>query len=160
MGTVLLLAWMLTVGTLAGWAGHWALHRAWSGPLFRAHLRHHMLYPPSDFESVRYRDAGWRSSVFSLGTVVGVVVLATLAAARHLGFGWGEVAASAVFAIVLGWANNYVHDAFHLKQHWLRRFEAFRRLQALHRIHHRHVRKNLGIIWMDWDRAFGTLRDP
>lgn len=159
MGTVLLLLWMLTVGTFAGWAGHWALHRPWAGPLYLAHLRHHMLYPPSDFESVRYRGAGWKSTVFSLGTVVALLVLATLYAASRLGFSGAELGAAAAFAAVLGWAHNYVHDAFHVRGHWLGRFAAFRRLKALHRVHHKHVRKNLGIIWMDWDRAFGTIRD-
>jgi hypothetical protein len=159
MGTAVLLVALTLVGTLAGWAGHWLLHRPWSGPLFRAHLLHHSLYPPSDFESDSYRGADWRSSVFSLGTLVGLAVVAVLAAARWLGLGWGGVAAGAAWSAALGWAHNWAHDSFHLRGHWMLRWRWFRRLKCLHLLHHRHARKNLGILWMDWDRAFGTMRE-
>jgi sterol desaturase/sphingolipid hydroxylase (fatty acid hydroxylase superfamily) len=87
-------------------------------------------------------------------------VLLLLAAAAALGAPWwvhaGVVAQSAAF----GWANDAVHESFHVRGHWLRRFGWAARLTELHKVHHRDVRKNLGIFWLLPDRLFGTYEDP
>lgn len=148
-------------GTLIGWAVHWVMHRPWSGPLFRAHMHHHLkAYPPWDMESGKYRPAGFNdaATVFVPATVVGSAL------------GWGVLAllgqpewirwAFLAEAVLVLWLNDAVHEAAHLKAHWMHGLlgRHYWHLRKLHRIHHRNMRRNLGILWFGWDRAFGTFR--
>lgn len=54
--------------------------------------------------------------------------------------------------------NDFAHDAFHVRRHTLLKYRWFKRLCALHYLHHRDMRANYGIVTFFWDRVFGTLR--
>lgn len=149
------------LGGFLGYATHWVFHQPWSGTLYTRHLAHHeRLYPASDFLSDGYRDAGRDSTAPAFAAILVAVVLPLMAVLYAFGVPAWAIAAGAVEAAVIGAANNYVHDALHVRGHFLERFRQFRRLRTAHRVHHANVRLNLGIFSFEWDRVFGTYRRP
>lgn len=160
MGFLVVILGTLLLGTLAGWVGHWALHRRWAGRFHAAHLTHHRLYPPSNFQSASYRDAKRDSTTFFLAPIITFVVLAWLGTLMWVNVAWYAYIALILVGIAVGYAHDYLHEAFHLQNHWLDRFGWFQRLRRLHLGHHRSIGKNIGIIWFGWDRLFRTFKKP
>jgi sterol desaturase/sphingolipid hydroxylase (fatty acid hydroxylase superfamily) len=148
------LLWLLAGAFAASLAGHWvhfALHRRWSGPAHRAHMRHHLeLYPPQRLVSARYLGPGfWKSGTFLFGPpAVLIAGLAVLAGAP-----WSFVVGLAGFSF----ASDFAHDRFHVPTPALEKFSSWKRLREAHFRHHLNMRRNYGILTLGWDRAFGTL---
>ena len=154
-----ILSFLIT--TLFGHVVHWSLHQTWTGAIHRSHMAHHLrLYPPSDFFSEAYRSAGKDSSpkffiISGLPIILAPVVLWF--------FGFLSLPVMITILVVeglVGWSHDYFHDAFHIKDHWLYRVYAIRRLftrwVALHYLHHVNMQANFGIVSFLWDRIFGT----
>jgi sterol desaturase/sphingolipid hydroxylase (fatty acid hydroxylase superfamily) len=155
-----LLSFFIT--TLFGHVVHWSLHQPWSGKVHDAHMTHHLrLYPPSDYVSKVYRNAGADSTpkffaIAALPLIITPIILWAL-----------EIMPLAIMITVLiveglmGFLHDYLHDAFHIEGHWLYRTYAIRRLfapwVALHYLHHVDMSKNYGIFSFFWDRVFGTF---
>ncbi len=157
MAVALSIAAALLLGTLTGWLGHWALHQKWSGRFYKAHLTHHRLYPPSDFQSATYRDAKGDNTVFFLAPIITFVSLLELAVLVWLQTGWPVYVTLVVTGVLVGYLHDYAHEAFHLEGDTrLNRFVWFKSLRKAHWVHHRSVKKNLGILWFGWDRLFKT----
>lgn len=138
-----------------GYGIHWAAHKSWSGPLFRAHLVHHTMYAPRVFEhdvyESRFRSsfAIWLAPVFVVLLCLGFAVLP-----------WHLAVVSFLTLACNAVVTDIIHQAFHVKNHWLRGVPVVRRSLLLHMLHHRHTQNNLGITFYLWDRVFGTLRLP
>ena len=153
----------LTLGSLAGYVVHWAMHQPWSGALYRSHMDHHQVrYPASNLYSVgRYRSSGLASGWLTFTPLIaltGAVILGILGILLRVD-GWVHLVVLGLL-VVLGWAHGYVHDAFHVSDHGLGRFAWFQRLRILHEPHHVDMTKNLGILWFGWDRLFRTFQRP
>lgn len=157
----IILSYLIT--TLFGHTVHWALHQPWSGKVNRAHMTHHIkLYPPSDYVSETYRDAGKDSTpkffaIAALPLILTPIIL----------WAMGLLPLSLMITVivvegVMGFLHNYLHDAFHIKNHWLygmplvRKY--FSRLVELHYQHHVNLKSNYGIFSFHWDRIFRTFR--
>jgi len=139
---------------VVGFSVHRFAHSPKSGKLFRDHLHHHAhAYPPSRYQTEKY--LGDLKTSF-LPVFVPVFVLFNLAAAAMLP--WPCYLAFFVVSSVFSLANNYLHDSFHISNHWLRRFGWYGRMASIHRVHHENVKKNLGIYWYGLDRLFGSYR--
>src|SRR5208282_4159343 len=65
MGAILLTILIsFFISSLFGYVVHRSLHQSWTGRLHRKHMTHHLiLYPPSDYLSDKYRDAGGDNTV-------------------------------------------------------------------------------------------------
>lgn len=159
----LIMYFWVVIGTffgtcLLGWLVHWSFHQKWSGFFYRGHYNHHFKqYPSNDMFSDIYRSAGldssgiWMPVIFSpliglliygmivgwLSWVMGLMILAT--------------------ALITGWLHSYIHDATHLKKHWLQIIPWFANLVELHIQHHRNINSNLGIFFFGFDRLFNTF---
>src|SRR5579885_1957013 len=149
------------VTSFFGYVIHWSLHQTWSGFFNKAHMTHHqVLYPASDFTSDVYRHAGKDSTprFFALAAspliltplvlwLVGIVPLSV------------AITAWAVMG-VMGFLHDYIHDAFHIRNHWMTRTPVLRDIFAkwiqLHYLHHVDMGKNFGIFVFHWDRVFKT----
>lgn len=146
--------------TLIGHVVHWAMHQRWSGPMFRAHLVHHAKYSLHSMESETYRSPGKADGLFTFVPICAFILLCTWALFRAFHFNPWIFALVFVEGTALGVLHESVHNATHLKNHWFHSIGAqYWHLRKLHRIHHRHVRKNYGIIWHGWDKLFGSYRD-
>lgn len=154
----LTLGLVLIVGTLAGHGIHWWLHQPRAGSLYRSHLEHHRLYPPGDLRGAAYRSAGADTSTWRFVMPLAGLVALFAQGMIWLGMGGPEVLALVVAAAGVGFAHDFVHDAFHVEGHWLERSPMFLRLRALHDLHHGDVRANLGILFLGWDRLLGSFR--
>ena len=149
------------ITTLFGHVVHWTLHQTWSGAVHQAHMTHHLkLYPPSDYVSKVYRNAGADSTpkFFALAAIPLVVTPIIL---YFLGIMTLSVMITVLVAEgLMGFLHNYLHDAFHIEGHWLYKIYAIRRLfaywTAIHYLHHVDMNKNYGIFSYFWDRVFGT----
>lgn len=149
--------------TLFGHVTHWVIHQPWAGRFAKAHMAHHeRLYPVNDFLSDTYRKAGKDSTVW-IFAVLSLPVLA-LPVIAHL-LGWiGLFTMTCVIAemLFLGWLHDYLHDAFHIRDHFLKRLPFVKglmgRLTELHRLHHVDMSKNFGIFFFMWDKVFKTLK--
>jgi sterol desaturase/sphingolipid hydroxylase (fatty acid hydroxylase superfamily) len=160
MSVVFAIVVSLLVSTLFGHFAHWVIHRPWTGPVFRGHMRHHLsLYPPSRFDSPVYLKAKWYESggflflpfFVSVFSLVGWALLA-------LGAGWGAVIAAVLTGAAYGLLSDYIHDSFHIRGHFLSRFARWKKWRDAHRVHHVNMSLNYGIFLFTWDRAFGTYR--
>ncbi len=151
--------YMLT--TLLGYVIHWALHQRWTGYLNKSHMAHHIrMYPPGDLVSNTYRSAGRHSTVYTFLLAFSPLLL--LPFVLWLVGAWAlATALVCVGAIaVVGLLNDFVHDSYHVRRHWLGRVTPsfYARLQHLHFVHHRDMRRNFGIYSFAWDRVFRTFR--
>lgn len=148
------------LATFLGHVVHWSLHQRWTGPFRKGHLQHHVeLYPPDDLISERYRASKWYNSGPLLFAPVFVVIM-LVAGAITWKLGWPVWVIVTLCANLLGFGffNDYVHDSFHIKDHWLGRFKWWKDARDLHFIHHMNMRVNFGIVLFSWDKVFKTLR--
>jgi len=150
------------VSSLFGYVVHRSLHQTWTGKLNQKHMTHHMiLYPPTDYLSDKYRDAGVDNTVYIFGAaaiplvaipiVMGVMGLISLSL----------VITALVVMGVMGFLHSYLHDSFHIKNHWLLSVPVigyiFSKWVKLHYLHHVDMQKNFGIFLFHWDHVFRTF---
>jgi sterol desaturase/sphingolipid hydroxylase (fatty acid hydroxylase superfamily) len=143
-----------------GYAAHRVLHEGWTWFLHDGHMVHHIqLYPPHDFFSETYRSAGKDNTAktfFIAGLpLLGAPLLASLFGVVSLTTGFILIAEM----LAVGYLHDYLHDSFHIKDHWLNRYAPFRKLVRLHQVHHEHMQKNFGIFTFVWDKLFGSFQD-
>lgn len=134
-----------------GYGIHWIFHQQWSGPLFRAHLVHHRLYPPRSYLSNEYRSAGAQATTWRF--LAASLCLAT-AALWILPWSYGLAFCGELGAI--GVLNDWVHSCIHVRDSWLGQTRWGTRMRLLHLVHHMDARRNLGIISFGMDRLLGT----
>ena len=158
MVTLLLIILTFFVITLFGHVTHWFIHQPMSGRFNKAHMTHHLkLYPASNYTSEKYRQPGKDSTVWIFAILsIPMMLLPWIA------FGLGFVTLIQTIIVftemlVLGAAHDHIHDAFHIKGHWLYKFRPFRSWNILHYRHHVNMKKNFGIFFFMWDRVFKTL---
>ena len=60
-----------------------------------------------------------------------------------------------IMVISMGILNQYIHDSYHIKNHWLNKYKFYRKNKICHDIHHR-LNCNYGILTYTFDRIFGT----
>lgn len=147
--------------TLFGHVVHWSLHQEWSGAVHNAHMTHHLrLYPPTDYISDVYRNAGKDSTpkFFAIAAIPLVLTPIVLWAVGWLPLPLMLVALG--MEALMGFLHNYLHDAFHIRKHWLYGVPflgiLFGKWVAIHYLHHVDMSKNYGIFTFHWDRLFGT----
>ena len=149
------------VTTLFGHSVHWALHQTWTGSVHNAHMTHHLkLYPPSDYTSEVYREAGADSTpkFFALAAIPLILTPIILWATGVVSL--SIMITALVVEGLMGFLHNYLHDAFHIKKHWLYGIPflgvIFGKWVATHYLHHVDMSKNFGIFTFHWDKIFGT----
>lgn len=142
--------------------GYWAhrfLHSKYSGRFHNSHLTHHnALYPANDYLSKVYRKAGKDDSsiAFALFAIPLLFCPLLLAIFHLLSF---KLAFLSLFTMLItGAFHNYIHEWFHIKDHWLNKLSWFKRLNELHYLHHIDQTKNFGIFWFFFDRMFNSFK--
>jgi sterol desaturase/sphingolipid hydroxylase (fatty acid hydroxylase superfamily) len=152
------------VSSLFGYVLHKSLHQQWSGRLHTAHMNHHLLqYPPSNYLSEVYRDAGADSTpkFFLIGALPLIIAPIVLWAVGWLPL--SVMITALVVEALMGFLHNYLHDAFHIRDHWLYRVplinKVFKRWVHIHFIHHVKMESNYGIFYFMIDRLLGTYQD-
>jgi hypothetical protein len=150
------------VTSLFGHVVHWALHQSWTGRVNMSHMTHHLkLYPPEDYLSEIYRNAGKDSTPKFFAIAALPLILAPIVL-WLCGILPGVLAVTVlVVEGVMGFLHDYLHDAFHIKNHLLTRIPGvkviFDRWVKIHYLHHVDMGKNYGIFTFHWDRLFGTF---
>lgn len=149
------------VGSLFGYVVHKSLHSAWTGPFHQAHMTHHLkLYPPEDYVSDKYRNAGkdntvWIFAVAAVPFFAAPIVLGVL----HI-LPLSLIITSEIVMILMSFLHSYLHDAFHIRNHWLYRVpligKLFTRWVRIHWLHHVDMGTNYGIFLFHWDHVFRT----
>lgn len=143
-----------------GYVTHKSLHQTWTGKLNRAHMTHHLkLYPATDYYSDVYRDPGRDNTVIIFGALS--IPLLLLPIILHL---YGVLSLTLMLLtlgemLILGWLHDYIHDAFHITNHWLNRFGLFKKWNGLHYHHHVDMGTNYGIFTFFLDKLFGTFKN-
>jgi len=150
--------------TLFGYVVHWSLHQSWAGNYNKAHMTHHLkLYPPSDFTSDKYRSAGKDSTVKTFAIAAIPIILFPVGLCV-LGFiSWPIMITVWVVQGSVGFIHDWLHDCFHIRNHWLSRIPVIRDIFFkwinLHYLHHVNMETNYGIFSFYWDKLFGTFWD-
>lgn len=163
MGAILLTILVVyLVVSLFGYFVHKALHQSWTGRYNSSHMAHHItLYPPEDYLSDTYRDAGkdntlWTFAVISLPLVLTPVILWAFGI---LSFTISLIAL--IEMLFIGWLNNFLHNALHIRNHWITKIpivnKLFSKWNELHYLHHVDMNKNFGIFNFAWDKVFRTF---
>lgn len=150
------------VSSLFGYVVHRSLHQSWAGILNKKHMTHHLtLYPPTDYLSDTYREAGADNTVkifavLAIPVVALPIILGILGILPVL-----LVIISIAVMAVMSFLHSYLHDAFHINRHWLYRVpfinRIFSRWAYLHWLHHVDMTKNYGIFLFYLDKWFGTF---
>lgn len=150
---------MYVVITLFGYVVHRWFHHPSSGRFYKSHQVHHFkLYPPEDFFAPVYRSPGKdNTAVFFFLLSLPLILTPFILFAFHL-IPLPILITTIICMAVFGGAHDFLHDKFHITDHWLNKFRWFRELVRLHQIHHREVQKNLGIYWFGWDKLLGSFR--
>lgn len=150
------------ISSLFGYVVHRSLHQKWTGRLNIAHMTHHLkLYPPSDYLSDVYRNPGKDNTVkiFALAAIPLVLIPIILGILKIISL---TLVITALLVMgVMGLLHDRLHDAFHIKNHFLTRIPGFRDIFAywnrLHYLHHVDMQKNFGIFLFHWDHIFRTF---
>lgn len=148
--------------SLFGYVVHRSLHQTWTGKLNQSHMAHHLkLYPPTDYLSEVYRSAGKDNTVrtFAIAAIPMVLVPIILGILGILPL--SLVITTLIVMGLMGFLHNYLHDAFHIKDHFLTRLpllkDVFAHWNDLHYLHHIDMQKNFGIFLFHWDHIFKTF---
>jgi sterol desaturase/sphingolipid hydroxylase (fatty acid hydroxylase superfamily) len=150
------------IASLFGYVVHRSLHQKWSGRLHQAHMTHHItLYPPEDFSSDKYRDPGKDNTVVVFGVAaVPLIALPIILGVLHI-LSLVLVVVSLVVMAVMSFLHGYLHDSFHIKNHWLYQVPPlknwFARLVRRHWLHHVDMQTNFGIFVFHWDHVLRTF---
>lgn len=152
------------ISSLFGYVVHKSLHQEWTGSVHQAHMTHHLrLYPPDDYVSDVYRDAGKDSTpkFFAIAAVplVSAPIILWLVGALSLSL----MVVALIVEVIMAFLHNYLHDAFHIRNHWLYRIPGigswFQHLVDLHWMHHIDMNTNYGIFYFIFDRLFRTFQE-
>lgn len=150
--------------TLFGYVVHRSLHRPWTGVFNQRHMTHHLtLYPPSDYLSEKYRDAGKDNTVITFA-IVSSPVVATPIVLGILGILPLSLVITAIAMMALvSFLHSYLHDTFHIRDHFFTRLPIIKTLFArwvqLHYLHHVNMATNFGIFLFHWDHLFKSFWD-
>jgi sterol desaturase/sphingolipid hydroxylase (fatty acid hydroxylase superfamily) len=152
----------LVIASFFGHVIHWALHQRWTGPAHAGHMEHHLdLYPVGKLTSDKYLAAKWFHRGPLLFTPPLLVILGAASGLLCLvGAPLWMVGVLGPVLVGYGLVNDYFHDSFHLRKHWLNRYKWYKRLRRLHFLHHHNMTVNYGILSFVWDRVFGTAALP
>lgn len=157
-----LISFLLT--SLFGHVIHWSIHQSWSGRANYCHMAHHLrLYPPSDFSSEVYREAGDDSTpkFFAISAVPLVLAPFILLACGIISL--PIMITILIVEVLMGFLHYHLHDAFHIKNHWLYRIPIiknyFNHWVYLHYLHHIKMNTNFGIFTFHWDKVLGSFWD-
>jgi sterol desaturase/sphingolipid hydroxylase (fatty acid hydroxylase superfamily) len=151
------------VSTLFGYAVHRLLHQSWAGKLNQKHMTHHLiLYPPTDYLSDKYREAGKDNTVL----IFGLLALPVVAFPIILGvlniLPITLVIAALLVMGLMSFLHDYLHDSFHIKNHFLTRIPVIKVIYSywnrLHYLHHVDMNSNYGIFLFHWDHIFKTYK--
>lgn len=147
--------------TLFGYFGHKALHQPWAKGFNKSHMVHHLvLYPPENLTSDKYLSAGRNSTTWIFLILSSPLLLIPIAL-----WLFGIVSLSTAACINLemlffGWLHDYIHDSFHVNNHFFTKIPLFNKIfdawKKLHFVHHSDMQKNLGIFVFFWDKRFKT----
>lgn len=143
-----------------GYGVHWALHQPWTKQFNESHMAHHLkLYPPSDYLSEdKYRGAGKDNTFFAFAIaslpMLGIPVLLWYFGMFSLPLALLVIAEM----LFIGFLHDYIHDAFHVKNHWLNRLKIVQKWNQIHFVHHVDMGKNFGIFTFWVDKLFGTFQ--
>lgn len=151
------------VSGLFGYSLHRMLHQSWSGRFNKSHMTHHMvLYPPADFQSEIYREPG-KDNTFTIFLVAASPLI--IAPVILWLVGWLPLSLMITIYVVegiFGFLNDYLHDSFHIIDHWLYKVpgigKLFKHWTDLHYQHHMEMQTNFGIFFFLFDRILGTFR--
>lgn len=145
-----------------GYFVHKFLHQEWAGRFHKMHMTHHMIkYPPEDFISDVYRGAeGDNTLYFFAVAAIPVVALPIILCLAHV-ITLVSMITSLTIMVVMSFLNSYLHDSFHIRNHWLYRIpftkKWFTHLVYLHWLHHVDMQTNFGIFVFHWDKVLGTF---
>lgn len=161
---VLVIVLTFVIGSFSGYVTHWLMHSRLTRyklfrPLLLIHNTHHTLYNPKNFESDKYLHS---EEIDSAIIFTPVVILTLVALGALFWVALGEVWVYPVMlveGVIVGYLNLKLHEAFHIKNHYLEKYRWYLNLKHLHYIHHKYPRTNHGIIWLGLDKMFGTYRD-
>jgi len=91
----------------------------------------------------------------SLILFMGVILLATISFITGLStYVCLLIYVPAFITFVWNW---YIHDSYHIKNHWLNKYKWFRKDKQIHFQHHYNSNKNYGIASHFTDKIFGTF---
>jgi sterol desaturase/sphingolipid hydroxylase (fatty acid hydroxylase superfamily) len=145
---------------LLGYLWHrFCAHLGYAGDIIRKpHFEHHEIYyPHNNMETFIYRVKGflkgdswpWFVPILSIYTVV-------------LYLWWKQIINKKMLITITIWMMfhiyliSYIHDSYHIQNHWLNRFDWYRENKVCHNLHH-YYNCNYGISNYSMDRLFGTL---
>lgn len=134
-------------------AFHRALgHGAFGGWIRARHVgEHHSIYTGARLELPRYSDDEKSLSMFYLAPGCLLIL------AFFLMFPFAFAAGFAAGAVLSFLAHIYLHAQYHLSDALFENHAWFRRLRALHRVHHHDHNRNFAVIDLYWDKLMGTF---
>lgn len=146
--------WWL-IGEFIGYIVHLLMHRLY----VPEHEEHHMtLYPPDNFLSRKYREPSGKSSWLQdiRYTIPALVFIPLIVFFLN----WQHAVIFSVIALSLGFFNQWIHNAMHVRYHWLGNIRYLNRwfywARKRHFIHHVELHRNLGMYHFVWDTALGS----
>lgn len=140
-----------------GYLVHKALHHPLLGKIHETHDIHHkQMYPPDDYLAPgKYREVPNEAQPFKYYAAAAIPLVTTVFFLAPLTI---AIALTAEL-LVVAWANDWLHQKFHIEGFWMERYTWFNELRDLHWHHHVDDSKNLGIFSWFGDRLFRTYEE-
>jgi hypothetical protein len=152
---------------------HWFAHQKWTRDMHRYHMDHHLvLFPPRYFfgnpkvkpELLQYRwidyiplvraESFWHEfPMYAIGALI-------VYGGYFIGATKVSIICGLVELVVVGLVGNSLHNSFHIKGHWLERFDWYHQIRALHYLHHQgSMKHNFSILNFRLDKLLHLYQD-
>jgi sterol desaturase/sphingolipid hydroxylase (fatty acid hydroxylase superfamily) len=111
--------------------------------------------------SDKYREAGSDNTVVTF-TIAAIPLVAAPIILGYFGILPLSLSVTALVVMgMMGFLHDYLHNCFHIKNHFLNRIPVVRVIfgywNKLHYLHHVDMQKNFGIFLFHWDHVFKTF---
>ena len=134
---------------------HWLAHQKWTGPMYRAHMRHHLeIFPPKNFygkDGIIIKETGYECptllqlcSPFASTTVnpyhegplfvlFGLILWSSIYICESTPL---TILFLTILIAIIGLVGSAIHYSFHIKGFELEKYEWYLELRTLHYLHH------------------------
>lgn len=155
---IILLTYLVTDFAVYVWH-RWISHFGLGGNIFRnAHYEHHEIhYPFAKLETNEYIPNGWiDGDTWPWFIPITICMSIYIALCKLDCMSVFNCYIGLTFAIIYTYITSYINQSYHIRNHWLNKFNWFRRHKFYHKLHH-YYNCNYSITTFIMDRIFGTL---
>lgn len=112
------------------------------------------------YDSLPLHELSFINSIKNEFYAIVLYLIITIGKRYICGLDWLTIGFTTIQSFIIMFIGNYLHNSFHTKSHWLKKYSMWRELRYLHYLHHcGDTKHNYAIFAFLFDKMFGTYRN-